>query len=114
MLLQEFESGLMTFAEQYVVPGLDNGFDRWLFYFSLGEKYVRLDNLLRGYMPAMQMLGFMDPDGSINLAELERSGKAAFAKQNKIKIWKFTFSEPDFDALMAHLRGNNQVSVASV
>lgn len=113
MLIQDFENGLMTFAENYVVPGLDNGFDRWLFYFGLGENYVRLDTMLHGYMPMLKNLGFIDPDGHINLNEMEKSGKAAFSKQSKIKLWKFTFSEADFDVLMAHLRGNKPVTVVS-
>lgn len=111
MTLQDFETGLVAFAETYMLPHLDNGFAKWLFYLGLGENGIRFDQYVKAQLPLLTTIGIVDADGGINLDDLEKNGKAAFKKQPRFKLWKFTLSEQDFDALMAHLRGGRQVQL---
>jgi hypothetical protein len=104
MTIQSLEKGIMAFAETYVAPNFQDSMDRWMFYFGLGSKGLKLEAMLAGYAPIMQALGIMMDNGEISLDELESRGRAAFAKQPRIKIWKLTFTEADFAALMQHLR----------
>ena len=54
-------------------------------------------------MPDLQNSTF-DPDWRVFIETSPMYGKIAFQKQKKVKIWKLTFNENDFDDFLKYLR----------
>lgn len=104
MDLKNFEMGIVSFAENEVLPNLHNSVDRWLMYAGLMAGGLRMEQSLRDLAPWLVGAGVMNESGEIDLNKLENIGVSAFAKQPDVKIWKLTFHEDDFRKLMAHLR----------
>ena len=104
MDLKNFEMGIVSFAENEILPNLHSSLDRWLMYAGLLAGGLQVEQKLTDLAPWLIGAGVMNGDGDINLDKLESIGAAAFGKQPDVKIWKFTFHEDDFRKFMAYLR----------
>lgn len=96
--------GIVSFAENEILPNLHSSLDRWLMYAGLMAGGLQMEQRLTDLAPWLIGAGVMNSDGEINLDKLESIGASAFAKQPDVKIWKLTFHEDDFKKFVAHLR----------
>lgn len=105
MKLKDLELGIVSYCEQKVAPMLTSSLDRWLLFAGLAVYGTKLEKIFSSFASAAENAGLMDADGSIDLDLLERIGTEAFRKQDKIQLWKLTFTVEDFKDFLHHVRG---------
>lgn len=104
MDIKNFQIATWAYIQNFVKPNLTNDLDRWVMYFGLGFGTLAFQKKINEYMPFAKQVGILNQNNEIDLCQLQKYGKFAFQKQPKIKIWKLTFCQQDFDEFIGCLK----------
>lgn len=112
MTLKDFEMGIASYCEKYVIPQLPGTGRKWLAFFGLGVAGLKAEVAFQAIAPALASIGVIDAEGNIDLDLLEKAGIEAFEKQPRVDILGCSFFRNDFVNFMRHLRGEPPLTEA--
>lgn len=108
--MSSVQAALADFMDQRVLPGIadDNSLLKW----ALGGVSVlvlgRIDEVAKGYLPALKSLGIVNDKGHFDVDVAERFMDGAFSRQAEFKLpmlgTPVIFDKTDGDALIKLLR----------
>ena len=104
MDIKNFEIATWAYIENFVKPNLTSDLDRWMMYFGLGFGTLAFQKKINQFLPLGKTIGIIDQNNNIDLEQLQKYGNFAFQKQPKLKIWKLTFGQKDFQDFVSCLK----------
>lgn len=107
MDIKNFQLATWAYVQNFIKPNLINDLDKWMLYFGMGVGTMKFEKMLNTYLPMAKQIGVINENNEIDIEMLQKYGKFAFSKQNKLKIWKLTFREKDFDDFITCLKNGN-------